>query len=72
MGISEALSIAFTKGARTIPCPFSQATNHPGDCACMGTGKVQVCENCQGSGWDGNKNQACKNCRGRGALPKVG
>lgn len=57
--------------SRTVRCPFSNATNHSSLCACAGTGKVQACKFCEGSGWDKTRNNACTNCHGRGALAPV-
>jgi len=35
---------------------------------CKGTGKITVCENCEGAGWDIKNNRGCLRCQSTGCL----
>lgn len=55
-GIGVCLCSKQTRNGRSRPkCP-----------KCHGTGKIKVCEKCEGSGWNRESQQKCSKCDGQG------
>lgn len=67
VSVSEALAQGAKKN-EAIVCPYSQSEKHSNACVCRGSGKVKVCADCQGAGWNATLNHACRSCGGAGCF----
>jgi hypothetical protein len=54
-----------------IECRRSNARKHPSSCACRGTGWIEICEACEGTGYNGKMQKVCGPCGGEGARMAV-
>lgn len=64
------IAAAAVKPNRTGRCSCAKSPKRPKPkCPmCKGTGKITVCDNCEGAGWDAKTNKRCVRCAATGCL----